>query len=91
VPDAEILTALHSNPGPEHVFVKADGTFSGVIDFGDSYISHPICDFRSTPVRDRGMLLAGYQSITKLSSNFKQMWNAVYAIDSIIDVLRNNQ
>jgi aminoglycoside phosphotransferase (APT) family kinase protein len=91
VPDAEILAALHSNTGAEHVFVNEDGTFSGVIDFGDAYISHPICDFRSTPIRDRGMLLEGYKSVTELSDNFKQMYNAVYAIDSIVDVLRNKQ
>jgi aminoglycoside phosphotransferase (APT) family kinase protein len=91
VPDAEVLVALHSNTGAEHVFVNEDGTFSGVIDFGDAYISHPICDFRSTPVRDRAMLLEGYKAVTELSDNFKQMWNAVYAIDSIVDVLRNKQ
>jgi Ser/Thr protein kinase RdoA (MazF antagonist) len=91
IPNAEILVALHSNPGPEHVFVNNDGTFSGLIDFGDAYISHPICDFRSTQVRDRSMLLEGYKSINELSDNFKQIWNAVYAIDSIVDVLRNKK
>ena len=91
VPDAEILTPLHSNPGPEHVFVNEDGTFSGIIDFGDSYISHPICDFRSTPIRDRAMLLEGYISEGELSENFKQLWNACYAIDSLVDVIRNKR
>jgi aminoglycoside phosphotransferase (APT) family kinase protein len=89
IPDAEILAALHSNPGPEHVFVDDNGTFSGVIDFGDAYISHPVCDFRSTPIRDRSLLLEGYKSLTELNDNFKQIWNAVYAIDDIVDVLRN--
>ena len=92
VPDAEILTPLHSNPGPEHVFVNDDGTFSGLIDFGDSYISHPVFDFRSTHVRDRSLLLAGYTCDGKeLSNNFAELWNAAYALDSLIDVLRNKK
>ena len=90
VPEAEVLTPLHANPGPEHVFVNDDGTFSGLIDFGDSYISHPVFDFRSTPVRDRSLLLAGYtDGGNELSKNFAQLWNAAYALDSLIDVLRN--
>lgn len=88
VPDAEQLTPLHSNPGPEHVFVHADGTFSGVIDFGDSYISHPIYDFRSTSVRDRDLLLKGYTDKSELSENFKQLWNISYELDHITDALR---
>ena len=91
LPDAEILTPLHANPGPEHVFVNEEGVFSGLIDFGDSYISHPIYDFRSTPVRERSMLLEGYISEEELSENFKQLWNFCYALDSIVDVLRNKR
>jgi len=91
VPHAEIICAVHANPGAEHVFVNDDGSFSGLIDFGDSYISHPICDFRSTPVRDRSLMLAGYASEAAVSDNFKTIWNAAYALDSIIDVLCNRQ
>ena len=91
VPNAEILTPLHSNPGPEHVFVNENGSFSGLIDFGDSYISHPICDFRSTHVRDRTLVLAGYESEGEICGNFKELWNAAYALDSLIDVLRNKR
>ena len=89
VPDAEIIVPLHANPGAEHVFVNEDGTFSGVIDFGDSYISHPICDFRSTPIQVRNMLLAGYVSEKEISENFKLIWNAAYELDSIIDAICN--
>ena len=36
---------LHSNPGPTQVFVDpANGRFRGLIDFGDSYLSHPALD-----------------------------------------------
>jgi len=91
VPDAEIIVLIHANPGIEHVFVNDDGSFSGLIDFGDAYLSHPICDFRSTPVRDRALLLAGYRSEAEISDNFKAIWNAAYELDSIIDVLCSRQ
>jgi len=91
VPATEIIAPVHANPGFEHVFVSDDGSFSGLIDFGDAYLSHPICDFRSTPVRDRALLLAGYKSEAEVSDNFKAIWNAAYELDSIIDVLCNRQ
>jgi len=91
VPDAKIISPVHANPGFEHVFVNDEGAFSGLIDFGDAYLSHPICDFRSTPVRDRALLLAGYRSETDVSDSFKAIWNAAYELDSIIDVLCSRQ
>jgi hypothetical protein len=53
---------LHSNPGPEHVFVDNTGRrLSGIIDFGDAYISHSGFDLRRwTEEADRQELLAGY-------------------------------
>lgn len=41
--------ALHSNPGPTHVFVDDGRVFTGLIDFGDSYASHPALDLRTWP------------------------------------------
>ncbi|OYV46771.1 MAG: hypothetical protein B7X10_04725, partial [Burkholderiales bacterium 21-58-4] len=39
---------LHSNPGAEHCFVDpSTRAFSGLIDFGDAYRSHPALDVRS--------------------------------------------
>lgn len=54
--------ALHSNPGPEHVFVDPSSLkFQGLIDFGDAYISHPCLDLRRwTAPGDRAALLEGY-------------------------------
>jgi Ser/Thr protein kinase RdoA (MazF antagonist) len=71
------LVALHSNPGPEHVFVDA-GTraLSGLIDFGDAYIAHPGFDWRWPDHADRLALLAGYGEEGVLPDAFIAAWRA---------------
>jgi hygromycin-B 7''-O-kinase len=67
---------LHSNPGPEHCFVeRGTGRFSGLIDFGDSYRSHPALDVRSwrSPEDSRHML-AGYRAAGPLPGGFGHVW-----------------
>jgi Ser/Thr protein kinase RdoA (MazF antagonist) len=67
---------LHSNPGPEHCFVDpGTGQFSGLIDFGDAYRSHPALDVRSwrSPEDSRHML-AGYQALGPLPDGFEHVW-----------------
>jgi len=69
---------LHSNPGPEHCFVDpGTGRFSGLIDFGDAYRSHPALDVRSwrSPEDSRHML-AGYQALGPLPDGFEHVWRA---------------
>lgn len=69
---------LHSNPGAEHCFVDTDTcAFSGLIDFGDAYRSHPALDVRSwrSPEDSRHML-AGYASSTPLPEGFDRVWRA---------------
>ena len=69
---------LHSNPGAEHCFVDPLAeTFCGLIDFGDSYRSHPaldVCSWRS--VEDSKEILTGYASSGPLSSSFMNVWRA---------------
>lgn len=66
---------LHSNPGPTHVFVDNDGTFTGVIDFGDAYCSHPALDLRSWPdPADRVMLYEAYCDGEPSSTEFDDVW-----------------
>lgn len=64
--------AVHSNPGPEHVFVDpASLRLVGVIDFADAYFSHPAFDMRRwVSGADRRALLAGYAAEGPLSSAF---------------------
>lgn len=67
---------LHSNPGPEHCFIDpTSGRFSGLIDFGDAYRSHPALDVRSwLSLEDSEHMLAGYRGLGQLSHGFEQVW-----------------
>jgi hygromycin-B 7''-O-kinase len=68
---------LHSNPSPAHVFVDADThRLTGVIDFGDSYISHPALDLHRWPVpADRVMLRDGYLDAgSGADAEFDRVW-----------------
>lgn len=75
LPDTTEPVALHSNPGPEHVFVDpSTGRFTGIIDFGDAYRSHPALDLR--PWRqpaDAADLLIGYQAAGSLPAGFEDV------------------
>jgi aminoglycoside phosphotransferase (APT) family kinase protein len=71
------LVALHSNPGPEHVFVDpATLRLTGIIDFGDAYIAHPAFDMRWPRPEDRDALLAGYTEERRPSEMFLAAWRA---------------
>jgi hygromycin-B 7''-O-kinase len=78
---------LHSNPGPEHVFVNPDTLrLSGLIDFGDAYLSHPALDFRRwAQPRDRAALMDGYTSVRRLSNTFDANWWAISIIMLMLD------
>ena len=85
--DTEVsIVPCHANPGPAHTFV-ADGRFSGLIDFGDSYISHPVFDIRRWPIADRARILDGYKSVARTDGNFMNVYNISVAIDAILDDL----
>jgi hygromycin-B 7''-O-kinase len=75
---AAILSALHSNPGPEHVFADPiSKRFSGLIDFGDAYVSHPGFDVRWPLPADREAILAGYLEAGELNEDFLSTWRAI--------------
>jgi aminoglycoside phosphotransferase (APT) family kinase protein len=67
---------LHSNPGPTHVFVDpVPGRFVGLIDFGDSYVSHPALDLHRWPdPADRVQLRDAYVDGAPLGPDFDRMW-----------------
>jgi aminoglycoside phosphotransferase (APT) family kinase protein len=67
---------LHSNPSPTHVFVDAaTGRFIGVIDFGDSYVSHRALDLHRWPdPSDRVALRDAYLGGAQPSAEFRLMW-----------------
>jgi hypothetical protein len=91
LPDVEIVVALHSNPGPEHVFVFPEtGLLSGIIDFGDAYFSHPVHDLRRfRSPQDRNAVFAGYCSGAAVSENFMQTWRVAQILTDMIAIVRN--
>jgi aminoglycoside phosphotransferase (APT) family kinase protein len=80
---SEAPVILHSNPSPTHVYVDpSTGRFSGVIDFGDSYVSHPALDLHRWPdPADRLILLDAYLDGEVPSVGFSLMWTVamIYA------------
>ena len=77
--------ALHSNPGPEHVFVDpTTGAFSGLIDFGDAYRSHPAFDARTwVSAEDSRQILAGYTDDGPVAPTFLKAWLLAHLIQEL--------
>lgn len=88
MPRSNERAALHSNPYLEHVFVHPEsGVYTGLIDFGDAYISHPAFDLRrwNRPT-DREALLQGYTSEQPISDAFLATWRAVTMLGDVVTI-----
>jgi len=88
LPRSNERVALHSNPYLEHVFVhRENGAYSGLIDFGDAYISHPAFDMRrwNRPA-DREALLQGYRSQQPVSDTFLATWRAIMILGDVVTI-----
>lgn len=88
LPPSDECVALHSNPGPEHTFVYQEtGAYSGLIDFGDAFISHPTLDLRRrSNVRDRDAIMRGYTSEGSTTNTFNATWRVVQILSDVIDI-----
>jgi len=82
LPASNVRVALHSNPAPEHTFVEpATSIYTGTIDFGDAYISHPALDLRRwRDPADREVLLAGYIAEGPVDEEFVAVWRVTQAL-----------
>ena len=78
----------HADPSDEHTFVK-DGKFTGVIDFGDAYISHPAFDLRRWPEADRPALMKGYLGAGKVEDSFLPVCEVIFSVENILTQLSN--
>lgn len=90
LPDTRERAALHSNPYAEHTFVDSDtGVFTGLIDFGDAYISHPALELRrwNRPA-DRESLLSGYQEAGRVSDDWLAVWRALMIVADVDTMVR---
>lgn len=86
LPANEERAALHSNPYSEHTFVDPMAhQYTGLIDFGDAYISHPAFDLRrwNRPA-ERKALLRGYTAEAPVSEAFMATWKAVMILGDVI-------
>jgi hygromycin-B 7''-O-kinase len=86
LPKSFDAVAVHANPGPPHVFVDSTtGKFTGLIDFGDAYISHPVMDvWRWRTPADRPHALAGYTADAAVSDDFLQVWKCVSIVGDVV-------
>ena len=84
--------ALHSNPWHEHTFVDPQrGVYTGLIDFGDAYISHPTFDLRRWRMAaERAALLAGYTHTQPVSAEFMATWRVAQIVGNLM-VIANSQ
>ena len=78
----------HADPSDEHTFVK-DGNYTGLIDFGDAYITHPAFDLRRWPEADRPALMKGYLGAGKVEDSFLPVCEAIFAVEDILSELKN--
>jgi hygromycin-B 7''-O-kinase len=85
LPKSELRAALHSNPAPEHTFVdEKTGVYTGTIDFGDAFISHPTLDLRRwRDPTDRETLFAGYTADAPVDDDFLAVWRVVQVLTDL--------
>jgi len=81
------IVPIHANPSSTHTFVKSNNRFSGLIDFGDAYISHPICDMRRWGLNERQPLFDGYMSSGKATKDIAVVYEATAAMEKILENL----
>ncbi len=83
--------ALHSNPAASHTFATEEFVFSGLIDFGDAYISHPALDLKRWHIKDRKHVIKGYFMYSEPTPNFQQILDVCAALDNIIEILKEQK
>ncbi|UQZ80928.1 Phosphotransferase enzyme family protein [Paenibacillus konkukensis] len=91
LPSHAETVALHANPGPSHTFVYPESkAFSGLIDFGDAYISHPAFDLVSWgSSEDQRHIFEGYTLEVPASGEFRAVWRAAAMLRLLRSAGRN--
>ena len=85
IKDVDTFTALHVNPYICHVFIdEKTHRYSGLIDFGDAYIGHPIFDMWYWKVASRKTLLEGYTYEKPVSNTFQVIFDTLNRISQEI-------
>lgn len=88
IKNTDEYVVLHANPYIPHVFVnERTHKYTGIIDFGDAYIGHPIFDMWYWKSKSRNVLLAGYASEKPVSNSFNMVFDIVNLISIRIEEL----
>jgi len=88
IQDTDVFVALHVNPYIPHVFVnEKTHAYSGIIDFGDAYIGHPIFDMWYWKAASREILLRGYTSEKPVTAAFQFIFDTASKIAGIVNNL----
>ncbi|MCL2834763.1 MAG: aminoglycoside phosphotransferase family protein [Treponema sp.] len=83
--DTDSFAALHVNPYICHIFVdEKTHQYSGLIDYGDSYIGHPVFDMWYWSVISRRKLLKSYTLEKPVSPAFRVIFDTVNVISQKI-------
>jgi aminoglycoside phosphotransferase (APT) family kinase protein len=85
IQDTDDFVGLHVNPYICHIFVdEKTHKYSGLIDFGDSYIGHPIFDMWYWKIKSRKTLLKGYTSEKPVNAAFQKYFDTLNSISQKI-------
>jgi len=85
IKDTGAFVALHVNPYIPHVFVDAaTHKYSGIIDFGDAYIGHPVFDMWYWKIESRKILFNSYTSEKPVSPAFLTIFETLNTISQIV-------
>jgi len=76
----------HADPSDEHTFAEK-GKYTGLIDFGDAYITHPAFDLRRWPHRDRPALMKGYLNVGDVEDSFLPVCESIFSVENILEEL----
>lgn len=89
IQDVDKFVALHVNPYICHTFADENThKYTGVIDFGDAYIGHPIFDMWYWKVESRKILLSGYTAEKPVSEAFQKIFDTLNVLAKMIEDFR---
>lgn len=79
---------VHANPYIPHVFVnERTHQYTGIIDFGDAYIGHPIFDMWYWNPISRKILFNGYTSKLQVNESFQKVFDTVNSVSIWVEGL----
>ncbi len=86
---ADRFVAVHANPYICHVFMdEATHQYTGIIDFGDAYIGHPIFDMWYWKAESREILMNGYTAEKPVSEEFLSILHTLNSLTTIVEEYR---